>query len=262
MPSMIYLSIPWQSLGPLLLFNALLLGTVIAFRPIYRRRLRDHSLEERHASSFLNKWMREYWYWLTEPFVRFFIKLRMTPNRLTVFGVLISAVSGYFFWQGHFGLGGWLMIIAGTFDTFDGRVARATNRESVSGAYLDAVMDRVSEGMGFLGLALYYQGSWILWVVIAAFMGAYMVSYSRAKGEAEGARYSGGSMQRPERVVYLGVGAIFAPIFGWIVNLFYPAFDFDLYILPLGFVALMTWVTSYNRIQTVMRMLDEKSDKV
>ncbi|MBI4411068.1 MAG: CDP-alcohol phosphatidyltransferase family protein [Deltaproteobacteria bacterium] len=249
----------WISLGPLIGFNVLLLSTVLVFRPVYRKRDRLKEVEERPASRLLNRWMREYWLWLTDPFVRLFVRLGISPNTLTTIGVVIGFISGYFFWKGHFGLGGWLMIFGATFDTFDGRVARATNRESKSGAYYDSVMDRISEGTVFIGLALYYHNHWALWIVLAGLLGAFMVSYTRAKGDSNGISYEGGSMQRPERIVYLGVGAIFAPVFGHFLKFLSPNINDYLYLLPLGFVTLMCWSTSFNRIHTVMKRLDEKS---
>ncbi len=255
----------WFSLGPLIGFNIILLITVFIFRRIYREKGREADVENRSASPLLNKWMREYWYWLTDPFVRFFIRFKFSPNMLTFMGVLISMISGSFFWAGRFGLGGWFLIFAATFDMFDGRVARMTHGETKSGAYFDAVMDRASEGAVFLGLALHYRNQFALWIVFLALMGSFMVSYSRAKGEASGAAYRGGFMQRPERVVYLGVGAIFAPVFACVLNAiwfhqtsFIPVAD-NLYLFPLSFVALMTWVTSFGRIRTVMKMLDQSS---
>lgn len=253
------LSSPWVSLGPLLVFNVVLLGTVLVFRPIYRKKSRDSDIEKRHTSKLLNRWMREYWLWLTGPFVRFFVRHGFTPNTLTVIGVVIAAASAWFFWKGHFGLGGWLMIFGSTFDTFDGQVARATNRETKSGAYFDAVMDRVSEAIVFLGLALFYRSHWGLWIVVAAMVGAFMVSYAKARGDACGVFYSGGSMQRPERIVYLGVGAIFAPVFGWPLAFLTPRIAELLYLIPLGFVAVMCWITAIDRVRHVMQAIDAQS---
>lgn len=246
----------WISLFTLLGVNLILLSTVVAFRPIYNARERLKEVEDRPASSLLNRWMREYWLWLTDPLVRFFSKAGVTPNTLTIVGVLISLVSGYFFWQGRFGLGGWFMIGAATFDIFDGRVARATGAQTKSGAYFDSVMDRVSEGILFLGLALYYKNHWALWIVIVALVGSTLVSYAKARGEADGAAYSGGSMQRPERIVYLGVGAIFAPILSWAFSYLLPITTEQIYLLPLGFVAIMTWITSLHRVRKIMHLLD------
>ncbi len=254
----------WFTLIPLAVFNVLFLGTVLAFRPVYRNSKRLKEVEERPASKFLNRWMREYWLWLTDPFVHLFVRLRLSPNTLTTMGVLIGLASGYFFWKGHFGLGGWLMIFGATFDTFDGRVARATHNETRSGAYFDSIMDRISEGAFFAGLVLYYRHHWALLIVIVCLIGSYMVSYTKSKGDEMGAHYEGGSMQRPERIVYLGVGAIFSPVFAWLVQFFWlKEMDFvlltnTLYLVPLSFVTLMTWGTSFDRMRNVMKMLSVK----
>lgn len=255
------MSSAWFSIGPLMAFNVFLLSTVLMFRPIYRKRpVKEY--ENREATKFLNKWMREYWAWITDPFVKFFIKIGLTPNVLTFIGVVLAFFAGIMFWRGYFGLGGWTMIAAATFDMFDGRVARATNNETRSGAYFDSVMDRVSEGFTFIGLAAYYRDHWAFWVVLMGFLGSVMVSYTRAKGESSGSKYTGGSMQRAERIVYLGVGSIFAPLFAFIYlwmglpgdNL--QSVTHTLYLLPLSFVALMTWFTSLDRIRHIMKELD------
>lgn len=249
----------WLSVYLLAFFNVILLGTVLIFRSVYRKRERIKEVEERHASKFLNRWMREYWIWLTEPVVDLFIFLKLTPNRITTVGVLISFLSGYFFAVGHLGLGGWLMIFSATFDMFDGSVARKTGQVTASGAYYDSVMDRVSEGAIFAGLAFLYRDNWGLFAALAALMGSVMVSYSRARGDAAGMIYAGGSMQRPERIVYLGVGAIFTPIVSHFLAIWWPwAIPVNLYLIPLSFVAVATWMTSFHRISHVMGMLDEK----
>lgn len=248
----------WFSLIPLIAVNTFIISMAVIFRWVYRKRDRLKEVEERHASKFLNRWIREFWLWLTDPIVQFFVRFHFTPNSVTVIGVLLTFVSATFLARGNFGLGGWMMVIAASFDIFDGRVARATGQETKSGAYFDSVMDRVSESALFLGLALHYRNHWALWIVIIALAGSFMVSYAKAQGGANGVNYSGGSMQRPERVVYMGVGAIFAPIVGGILN-FYVSFDSTdyVYLLTLSFVALMTWITTYDRISHVIKKLNE-----
>jgi CDP-diacylglycerol--glycerol-3-phosphate 3-phosphatidyltransferase len=252
----------WISVVPLALVNIFFVVTLLIFRPIYHKQERRQDVENRHASRFLNRWMREYWHWLTDPVVNAFVKMRISPNTLTVIGVLLSIVAGFLFWMGLFGMGGWTMIFAATFDMFDGNVARKTNQVSQSGAYFDSVMDRVSEGAVFVGLAFLYRNHWGLFFVLLALIGSVMVSYSKARGDASGAVYSGGSMQRPERIVYLGVGAIFTPLVAFLIRPFCDWISpFHVYLIPLCFVALATSVTSYHRISHVMGMLDAKDVK-
>lgn len=253
----------FASLLPLIIFNGFIIVMALIFRPIYRKRGATQEVEGRHHSKFLNKWFREFWLWLTDPCVRFFIRNKITPNKLTFIGTVIGFISGIFFATSHFGLGGWAMIFGATFDIFDGRVARLTGQETKSGAYFDSVMDRISEGAFFIGLAIYYAPVW--WaqlLVLLCTLGSVMVSYTKAKGDEAGAKYSGGSMQRPERIVYLGVGAIFSPVVAAVINLFWQPtihtlrfYDY-VYLFPLCLVVVMTWITSIDRMKNVMKILD------
>jgi phosphatidylglycerophosphate synthase len=258
-------SIPWTSLGPFLGFTLFFLFTFFYFLFVVSpKREKTPEIEDRPASKLLNRWFREYWFWLTDPAVKFFVAIKLTPNSLTSIGILLSFFSAYLFYIGDFGWAGWLMIFAGTFDTFDGRVARAINRETKSGAFYDSIADRVAEGAVFVCIATYYFGHIGYWISFIALIGTVLVSYSRAKGEANGVKYDGGMMQRPERVVYIGVGGVFTPIFSWgILSFFQLDYSFEelnklLYLLPLSFVALFTWTTSFNRIFYIMKELDKK----
>lgn len=249
---------PWFTLAPLFVINVIMLSTLLFFRQIYRKTLQQQYEIERHASKLVNRWFREYWLWLISPLVRFFIRHRVSPNTLTTIGVVFSLVSAICFWQGAFGLGGWMMIVSSTFDIFDGKVARESGQVTASGSYYDSTMDRVSEGLVFMGLILYYQSDWMIVLALLGFLGSFMVSYAKARGEACGVNYSGGSMQRPERIVYLGVGAIFSPLIAWGIGFYYPSITSEIvYLIPLGFVAIMTWGTSIHRIHSIMRLLNK-----
>lgn len=203
----------WYSLIPLFIFNFIMAITVIVYGCIDKTIPMDKEIQERHASRFLNRWFRSYWVWLISPIEHCFIRLKLNPNTLTTIGFLISVAAGVSYAFGRIGLAGWLIIFGGTFDMFDGRVARATGKTSRSGAYYDAVMDRYGEGIALCGLIYYYRDHWMLAVVLAAFLGSLLVSYNKARAEAMGLRVQGGSMQRPERLVYLGVSSVFSPIF-------------------------------------------------
>ncbi|MCU1282543.1 MAG: CDP-alcohol phosphatidyltransferase [bacterium] len=115
--------------------------------------------------------------------------------------------------RGWFDVGGWLYLFVGIVDLFDGRVARATGRSSRAGAFYDSVVDRYSECAIFVGLGVYYRGSWIGAVVLAALLGSLMVSYVRSRAEAFGAAAlaARGAMQRPERIFLLGVSLAASP---------------------------------------------------
>lgn len=251
----------WNSLLPLVLINVVMLGTVVIFALIRRRRPSDPDLVGRHSSKFVGPFLQEYWAWIISPFERLFIKLGISPNFLTTSGFLLSAGSAYAFATGHMGIAGWLMILGGTFDMFDGRIARKTGKTSKSGAFYDSVMDRFGEAIVFVGLAVYYKDSWVLYLVLGALVGSLMVSYTRAKGDSEGVDCKGGSMQRPERIVYLGVGSIFSPPFRQFVSPHATEPIEYLTIAALAVIAVMTMLTSVYRMIYIFRKLAIKEGK-
>lgn len=251
----------WQNLIPLVVINVLMLTTVVIFAFIRRKRGVDEELASRAHSKWLGPFFFEYWGWFITPIENLFIRLNFSPNLLTTFGFILSLASGMAFATGHFGLAGWLLIIGGTFDMFDGRVARRTGRTSKSGAFYDSVMDRFAEAVTLFGLAYFYQSSWVLYVVIAALVGSTMVSYTRAKGDSIGIDCKVGPMQRPERIVYLGVGSIFSPPFR---HFFFPnaAEPVEyLAIAALILIAVMTFITAIYRMIYITRKINISEGK-
>lgn len=265
----------WLSIGPLAVINGYFIATMVIFSFVYKKLPKVDFIENRHHSKILNKWIRHWWIWVTTPLFKFFLKTRMTPNQISLAGTLLGVLSGLAFavaprWVGigAYGLGGWLMIFGASLDFMDGRVARETGQESLAGAFFDSVMDRIAECFVFSGLAWYFRDSWTFWCVMAAYAGAMMTSYSKCRGDKMGVTYEGGTMQRPERIVYTGVGAILAPLVALGAMKAFPGRFADLkaatdavYILPITFVAIMSNLTTLNRMRHIMRMLDEKEGK-
>ena len=169
---------------------------------------------------FLPDGIKNWFYKFILPTVDFFVKRRLNPNYLTTVGLILSIPTAYLFGIGHLRLGGFLMLVGGVFDVIDGKVARATNRVTKFGALYDSTLDRYSEVMIFFGLAYYFitsdwrVGNFNLSLIIAvvvsvAIGGSMMTSYVRARAEGLGFECNVGMMQRPDRVVFIGFGAIF-----------------------------------------------------
>lgn len=145
------------------------------------------------------------------PVVKFFIERDLNPNLFTTVGFVVSIVSAYFFGIGSLTIAGILVLLSGTFDIIDGKVARATNRVTKFGALYDSTLDRYAEVIMFFGLAYYFVSLDYLWRSVAvsiALGGSLMVSYVRARAEGLGLECKVGIMQRPERIVLIGFGAI------------------------------------------------------
>jgi len=200
----------------------------IYFGITWQHRAKTPEVLQRMHSSFLGVFFREFWFWLTEPLVQFFIFFRITPNMITGLSVIMSLFTGYLFFIGNIGLAGWMVVLSGSMDTFDGRVARATNTSTRSGAFFDACSDRYSDSFVFIGIALFFctrcfnlpspvdfLGIDFVMVIVTmmTIAGTGAMSYVKAKGEAMGFNTKRGLMQRPERIATLSVFSCFHPFF-------------------------------------------------
>src|SRR5438094_2821297 len=87
--------------------------------------------------------------------IRPLAQLGVTPNTLTVIGLLLSILTAVVIAQGYLVAGGWLVLFAGIFDMFDGAMARVRNAATTFGAFLDSTLDRYSESIILFGLLWY-----------------------------------------------------------------------------------------------------------
>ena len=99
----------------------------------------------------------------------------------------------------------------------DGAVARVAPNSSPSGALLDSVIDRYSEGVVFLGALIYFylnSNFYGVILVFAAMVGSILVSYVRARAEGLRIECKVGFMQRPERIAVLAFGTLIQGVLG------------------------------------------------
>ncbi|ETA66673.1 MAG: archaetidylinositol phosphate synthase [Methanolobus sp.] len=143
----------------------------------------------------------------------------LSPNSLTIIGLLISIWAAVVFATGNMIAGALLILFSGFFDMIDGAVARAKNRMSVFGAVLDSVCDRYADAIVFAGIiygsvtgtivqpSLFSVPMWF-WVIFAV-IGSYMVSYVRSRAESAGVSSMNiGIAERPERMIILVLGSL------------------------------------------------------
>src|SRR3954470_15026341 len=82
-----------------------------------------------------------------EPLARVFGRIGLTPNALTVIGLLIACIGAVTAGTSWWAVTGLLVVFGGAFDMFDGALARATGKASVFGAFLDSTLDRAGEAV-------------------------------------------------------------------------------------------------------------------
>jgi archaetidylinositol phosphate synthase len=129
------------------------------------------------------------------------------PNFWTTLGLAFSLLAAFLFAIGRFRLAGVFVLASGFMDIVDGSVARATNKVTPRGGFLDSNIDRVAESVLYLGLVLSPQVGGL--AAASALATSLLVSYSRAKAEAAGLKAEGvGIGERAERLVVLAVGSL------------------------------------------------------
>lgn len=136
----------------------------------------------------------------------------ITPNSLTVTGLIINGIGAYIYYLGLLKTAGVVILFAGLFDMLDGAVARAGNNQSKTGGFVDSVVDRYSDFLIFGGvLALFARTGDLggVALALAILCGAFMVSYVRARAELVIPNCDVGLLERPERIIILAAGSIF-----------------------------------------------------
>lgn len=223
-------------------------------------------------------------YKIINPLINLLVKLGVTPNMITSFGLLLNILAAVIFIVGatqvdrldmtYVGWGGFTILIAGLFDMIDGRLARVGKMSSTYGALYDSVIDRYSEMIMFLGICYYLVAqSYFLSSLFAfiALIGSMMVSYTRARAEGLGIDCSVGLMQRPARVVTIGAAAMFCGIFyyffgsvGPIRLATSPLIVFEtitIFTLPVTVVAVLSNITAIQRLNHCKVELEKKEKK-
>jgi phosphatidylglycerophosphate synthase len=180
--------------------------------------------------------------------VPFLFHRRVHPNALSALGAAISLAGAARFAAGELREGAALAALGGFFDLTDGVVARAQGRATRFGALLDSTLDRLVDVALLLGLALHYAESgarlWA-WVAGAALAGSVLTSYTKARAEVWLRSFSGGLLERAERIALLVAGGLL----GWM-----PA--------ALALVALGSAATAVQRVIMAYRRLGNEAEEV
>ena len=162
---------------------------------------------------------------VTDPIVSPLAAIGITPNMISVFGFSGNRLAACLAAGGHFLAAGIVMLIASGLDLLDGALARKTGRVTVFGGVFDSVLDRLSEAAVLAGLLFHYTqiGGHVqeILLIYAAVVGSILVSYVRARAEADGIALREGLFTRAERVLLLGIALIVShgavPVALWIL---------------------------------------------
>ena len=221
-------------------------------------------------------------YKVINPLVRLLIRLGLTPNMVTTIGLVLNIGVAIIFICGaeegrrgdlsYVGWAGALILFAGLFDMLDGQVARLGNMSSPFGALYDSVLDRYSELILFLGICYYLVSHHYFLSSLFAFIGligSMMVSYTRARAEGLGIECKDGLMQRPERVIIIGVSALACGVASrWMGGDFkiawpgttFPVFEtISIFTIPLTIMAFLANFTAIGRLRDARKTLEARA---
>ena len=163
----------------------------------------------REATGLAAKPMRYVFTWPYRVALAGVYKAGFKAWHLTVLGLLTNIAVGVLLVRGERLLPGLLLIPAGLLDVFDGAVARLRGEASRFGAFLDSVLDRVSDVIlfGCLYWSLAGQRHELeAGLALATMVIALSVSHIRAEAEAAGVELSEGYFQRLERYIAMMIG--------------------------------------------------------
>jgi CDP-diacylglycerol--glycerol-3-phosphate 3-phosphatidyltransferase len=178
------------------------------------------------------------------------IESRLTPNMISMTGLVLNVVAAVLVTQRLFFLAGIAFIVGSIMDTLDGRYSRMSGKGTPFGAFLDSTLDRIEEGIVLTAVAAYFSSRGMDFAVAAcvgAVLMSLMVSYTRARAEALGVENKGGLATRPVRVVILSIGLVFAKGAG--------IFDADLLAPAVYVLVVLTTFTVFQRVFHVRKAL-------
>ena len=176
----------------------------------------------------LDQKIRGVWDRYMKPIGRALARTGLSPDAITLLGVVVQVVAAYFILEGRLVVAALVSIAAAACDALDGALAKARGITSKFGALLDSTTDRLSDALFFLPIAWLYGVSpdlpsrddpLIAGLALAALVFGFLVSYVKARAEGLGFECKVGIAERAERLAIIILGLLFDVLFGALVLL-------------------------------------------
>lgn len=149
---------------------------------------------------------------VAHPVARRLVRWGVTANGITLAGLILTCAAAVaLFGNGHLVAGALVIAACTLLDLLDGAVARADDGGSPYGALVDAVSDRVADGVILASLIWWLVAAepanrYALGMLLACLVLSQVVSYSKARADAGGLRTPAGLMERADRLVLILLG--------------------------------------------------------
>lgn len=207
-------------------------------------RASNHMSTKKTFTDYLRLWFK----WVLDPLGGFFNRLGLTPNMMTMLGLLGNAVGAYYLARGNMLTGGILVLVMTPIDALDGTMARLRGESSDFGAFVDSVSDRYSELIIYAGVLYHFLSTGDQlggMLVFGAAAGSVLVSYVKARAEGLGYGAKVGILTRVERYLVLAPSLVFNQLY-----------------IGLGIIALFANITAIQRIWFVRGQFHAKMKEV
>jgi CDP-diacylglycerol---glycerol-3-phosphate 3-phosphatidyltransferase len=207
----------------------------------------EKSVNSTPAKKTFSDYLRLWFKWFLDPLGGFFNRLGLTPNMMTMLGLIGNSFGAYYLARGDMLTGGILVLLMTPIDALDGTMARLRGESSDFGAFVDSVTDRYSELIIYGGLLYHFLNlgdplGGLL--VFGAAAGSVLVSYVKARAEGLGYEAKVGLLTRVERYLVLAPSLVFNQLF-----------------IGLAIIALFANITALQRIWYVRRQAHETMKK-
>lgn len=195
----------------------------------------------------LSRWARRWTPQFFHPIISALIRLGVTPNGLTIAGLIAAVLCGCFIAIDQLLIAAVFLVLSGLLDALDGELAR--QREQINlgqpanqlGSFIDSVADHYGDFAIYVGLAwraLHLNDPLTVYLVIAAMFGSLVGSHIRSRAGMVGVNTKNvGAVTRMERTLVL----LFGLLSGWIA----PA---------LGVLALINNLSALQRLFYALRI--------
>jgi CDP-diacylglycerol--glycerol-3-phosphate 3-phosphatidyltransferase len=184
---------------------------------------------------------------ILDPIGGFLNRLGLTPNSITLLGLVGTTIGAYVISQGKMTEGAFILLASVLVDAFDGTMARLRGEPSDFGAFVDSVTDRYAELVTFGGLLYYFLTQNDIPGVVVSFLaaaGSVLVSYVKARAEGLGFTAKVGILTRLERYIVL-----------------IPLLVFNKPFIAVAIIAVLANITAYQRILHVRAQGRERINK-
>lgn len=144
-------------------------------------------------------------------------RTNLSPDAVTLAGVVLQAGAAYAIVQGRLVTAGVIAAAAGVADLLDGALAKARGATRRFGALLDSTSDRLTDALLFAAVAWLYGVSphaaqrgetWVAAVALGALVAGFLVSYVKARAEGLGFECNIGIAERAERYILIVIGLV------------------------------------------------------